>query len=116
MTVANAIPPFIDRMRTSFDPETIRGWALNALLYGLYRSDGVARSVFNCGDKIHMMTYIPGIAWAMYYDVVNLSGKTTRIGSGVFVHPDHRHKGIGRFISDVAYRSWNEYRDHGVTE
>lgn len=89
----------------SEDPDTIHEWAKDALDHDLFRSDGTAQYVFAGEAKIHLMAYLPGIAWSMYHGWPARFGKLHVKGS-VFVHPDYRHQGIGRYIGNKAWDAW----------
>ena len=97
----------------SSSPAVLSRWASEVLQAGLYRQDGLARDVFRGDGTIYLMAYLPGKAWAMYHSLPESFvrrpsvGKQRVIGS-VFVHPDHRHQGIGRAIGNFVWEAWKQ--------
>ena len=98
------------KVLVSFDDAQIQEWAKECHKTQLYEPGRVCQHVFAGEAPILLMAYIPGIAWAMHHGNPSRFGKPQIRGS-VYVHPDHRHQGIGRVISLTV---WGAYKAMGL--
>ena len=86
----------------STDTETIAQWAKECLEQRLFEPDLVCQHVFAGEAEITLMAYLPRIAWVVYHGWPARFGKPKDCAS-IWVHPDHRHQGIGRTIGLMAW-------------
>lgn len=81
------------------DQRLIRHLGKEIVVYGLYVPGWTAKEIFEGCDRIHVLAYLPGIAWCMHHE---MSKWRTRARYSAFTRPDCRRQGIMNNLYKIA--------------